>query len=150
VVHVHGGRSRCGTERSHRFARIQWDTWSPAGWFDEAEFAKTTETFTSNDWADITLNAYRSRWRSGEAWDRRYDALLARLREVESLAVPTLMILGLADNCDPPGESEGLEKYFTSRHLRITPEGVGHFPHRESPDRVAATFLDHLNQQVRS
>jgi pimeloyl-ACP methyl ester carboxylesterase len=90
------------------FARIQWDRWSPAGWFDEAEFAKTAETFTSKDWADITLHAYRSRWRSGEAWDQRYDELLARLRGVESLVVPTLMIQGLADNCDPPSESEGL------------------------------------------
>lgn len=23
------------------FARIQWDTWSPTGWFDEAEFRAT-------------------------------------------------------------------------------------------------------------
>jgi pimeloyl-ACP methyl ester carboxylesterase len=25
------------------FARIQWDTWSPPGWFDEDEFATTAE-----------------------------------------------------------------------------------------------------------
>jgi hypothetical protein len=50
---------------------------------------------------------------------------------------------GWADNCDPPSESEGLEKYFTGRCLLITLEGVGHFPHRNrqtvSPPRCFIT-----------
>lgn len=37
------------------FARIQWDTWSPPGWFDETEFAATSESFLGPDWVDITL-----------------------------------------------------------------------------------------------
>ena len=36
------------------FARIQWDTWSPPGWFDETEFAATSESFLDPDWVDIT------------------------------------------------------------------------------------------------
>ena len=28
------------------FARIQWDTWSPPGWFDEDEFAATAAGFS--------------------------------------------------------------------------------------------------------
>jgi len=55
------------------FARIQWETWSPPGWFDAMEFAKAAESFANPDWALITRNAYRSRWREGEAWDSRYE-----------------------------------------------------------------------------
>jgi hypothetical protein len=30
------------------FARIQWDTWSPSGWFDEIEFETTAKSFESS------------------------------------------------------------------------------------------------------
>jgi pimeloyl-ACP methyl ester carboxylesterase len=57
------------------FARIQWDTWSPRGWFAEREFVATAEDFTDPDWAAVTLNAYRARWlnssRSSERSRRR-------------------------------------------------------------------------------
>ena len=35
------------------FARIQWDTWSPPGWFDDTEFAATPESFRNPDWVAI-------------------------------------------------------------------------------------------------
>ena len=60
------------------------------------------------------------------------------------------MIRGMSDNCDPPSESEGLEKYFDGGYRRITLEGVSHFPHRESPDRVAGAVLEHLGEIVES
>jgi pimeloyl-ACP methyl ester carboxylesterase len=130
------------------FARIQWDTWSPPGWFDEAEFSETAKSFSCADWAAITLNAYRSRWLQGEASDPRYAHLQRRLAEVESLSTPTLMIQGLSDSCDPPEESEGLEKYFTAGYRRLTLENVGHFPHREAPEPVAKAILDHFHKSV--
>ena len=131
------------------FARIQWETWSPAGhpvaWFDDAEFLRTAESFRSPDWAAITLNAYRARWRQGEAWDGRYDALQNRLAEIEYLGTPTLMIQGLSDYCDAPQESEGLEAFFTGGYRRVVLENVGHFPHREAPGLVADAVLDHFH-----
>jgi pimeloyl-ACP methyl ester carboxylesterase len=126
------------------FAHIHWETWSPAGWFDEAEFARTAESFLNPDWAAITLNAYRSRWMEGEAWDARYDAGLRRLGEVEVLSTPTLMIQGAADLCDAASESEGLEGYFVNGYRRLLMGGVGHFPHREAPVAVADAILHHL------
>ena len=126
------------------FAHIQWETWSPAGWFDEAEFAETARSFTNPDWAAITLNAYRSRWREGETWDPRYDALHRRLSEIETLSAPALMIQGVADFCDAPSESEGQEAHFTGKYERLLIDGVGHFPHREAPDAVAEAILRHL------
>jgi pimeloyl-ACP methyl ester carboxylesterase len=132
------------------FARIQWETWSPSGWFDEAEFARTAESFSSPDWAAVTLNAYRARWRHGEAWDSRYDALQDRVGEVEHLATPTLMIQGLSDYCDSPNESEGLEDFFTGGYRRVVLQNVGHFPHREAPELVAEAVLHHLHQSAKS
>jgi pimeloyl-ACP methyl ester carboxylesterase len=129
------------------FARIQWDSWSPGGWFSEDEFAKTAESFSNPDWTAITLNAYRSRWRDGEAWDSRYDELQRRLAGIEKVSRPTLMIQGLSDFCDAPSESEGLEEHFTSGYQRIILEGIGHFPHREAPDAVASAILHHLSRE---
>jgi pimeloyl-ACP methyl ester carboxylesterase len=128
------------------FARIQWETWSPSGWFDTAEFARTAESFSSPDWAAITLNAYRARWLQGEAWDSRYDALQNRLGEVEYVATPTLIIQGLSDYCDSPDESEGLDAFFTGGYRRVALESVGHFPHREAPGLVADAVLDHFTK----
>lgn len=128
------------------FARLQWDTWSPPGWFDEAEFQATAESFRHPDWAAITLNAYRARWIAGEATDPRYAALQQKLSETESIAVPTLMIQGAADSCDAPSESEGQEHLFTAGYRRILLEGVGHFPHREAPQPVAEAILQLLEE----
>jgi pimeloyl-ACP methyl ester carboxylesterase len=132
------------------FARIQWETWSPPGWFDEKEFARTAESFSGPDWAAVTLNAYRARWLPGEAWDFRYDGLQKRLGDVQSLATPTLMIQGLSDNCDAASESEGLDAFFTGDYRRVVLENVGHFPHREAPELVADAVLHHLRKYVKS
>ncbi len=92
----------------------------------------------------ITLHAYRSRWCEGEAWDARYDALRERISQVEKLSTPTLMIQGGSDFCDAPSESEGLEAHFTGGYKRLLIDGVGHFPHREAPEKVAEAVLRHL------
>ena len=128
------------------FARIQWDTWSPPGWFGEAEFAATAAHFAEPDWAAITLNAYRSRWLPGEVTDPRYDVLQQRLHETEHLTIPTLMLQGAADTCDSPPESEGLDQYFTAGYQRLLLAGAGHFPHREAAGAVAHAVAAHLHE----
>jgi pimeloyl-ACP methyl ester carboxylesterase len=126
------------------FARIQWGSWSPADWFDDAEFAETARAFENPDWVAITLNSYRSRWREGEAKDSRYQLLAQKLQKTEKLSTPTLMIQGASDTCDAPSESEGRERYFTGGYRRVLLDGVGHFPHREAHDSVAEAILGHL------
>ncbi len=141
-----------GVQRVHAdpigFARIQWDTWSPSGWFTEEEFDETAKSFTNPDWAAITLNSYRSRWRRGEPKAEQsgplYDALQAKLKSVEKLATPTLLIHGGADTCLAATETEGQEKHFSGKYERVVIEGAGHFVQREAPDAVAATALQHL------
>jgi pimeloyl-ACP methyl ester carboxylesterase len=124
------------------FARVQWETWSPPGWFSEAEFASTAMAFTNPDWVPITLHAYRSRFRA-EPGDPRYDPLRRTVGSTERLSVPTLMIQGGSDYCDEPAGSEGLEPYFDA-YRRVVLDGVGHFPHREAPAAVAAKVRAHL------
>jgi pimeloyl-ACP methyl ester carboxylesterase len=127
------------------FARIQWDTWSPPGWFDEDEFQATAHSFTNPDWLAITLNAYRARFLPDEVRDTRYDELRRRLGQVEYLSTPTLMIQGGSDACDPPSHSEGLERWFTGDYRRVVVDGVGHFPHREAAESVAERVHSHLH-----
>jgi pimeloyl-ACP methyl ester carboxylesterase len=126
------------------FARIQWDTWSPSGWFDEAEFAATARSFTNPDWVAVTLHAYRSRFRADEPGDPRYEHLARRLAETETLATPTLMIQGDDDRCDLPSASADQEAFFSDRYERLLLDRVGHFPHREAPKAVAEAIHRHI------
>jgi pimeloyl-ACP methyl ester carboxylesterase len=123
------------------FARIQWETWSPPGWFTASEFESAARAFASPDFAEITLNSYRSRWRDGETWDARYDRSRERLRALQTIAQPALVIHGDADTCVDPSESDGLDACFTGGYRRVVLNGVGHFPQREAPERVAAELL---------
>jgi len=141
---VDGGMAKVHADPAG-FARTQWETWSPGGWFDEAEFYEAAKSFLNPDWAAIASNAYRGRWCEGEAWDSRYDLLQTRLSEQETVSVPALMIQGLADFCDEPSESEGLEGHFTAGYQRVLLDGVGHFPHREAPVELSAAILRQLS-----
>jgi len=126
------------------FARRQWETWSPPGWWDEAELEATAEVaFRHPDWPATTLNGYRSRFLADEPVDARHDDLRRRVAAVDHLTVPTLMVQGAADACDPPSESEGLEGHFDV-YTRVVLDGVGHFPQREAPADVADLVLAHL------
>jgi pimeloyl-ACP methyl ester carboxylesterase len=125
------------------FAREQWDTWSPSGWYDEPDFAAAAESFANPDWVAITLNAYRTRFLAAEPADPRYDDVRERVAATERLSVPTLMLQGGADACDPPSSSEGLEGYFDD-YRRVVIDGAGHFPHREAADTVLREVLAHL------
>jgi pimeloyl-ACP methyl ester carboxylesterase len=123
------------------FARIQWATWSPSGWFREEDFNKTAKSFKNPDWTAITLNGYRSRFLPIPV-DPRYDDLQQRLSEIEQLGVPAMVIQGAADSCEEPASTEGLEKYFTDGYQRLVLENVGHFPMREAPHEVARAIIE--------
>jgi pimeloyl-ACP methyl ester carboxylesterase len=127
------------------FARVQWETWSPRGWYDETEFELTALAFANPDLVEVTLNAYRSRFLDTEPSDPQYDRLRLRLTQVERIGVPTLMIQGGDDRCDPPQLSEGLDIYFDSYRREVI-DGVGHFPHREDTEHVERLVVEHLTQ----
>lgn len=127
-------------EDRHGFARIMWDTWAPAGWYDEAEFQATAQAFDNDDWADVTLHSYRHRWGLAPG-DPRYAADHAALEPAPRLEVPTLVLHGGADGVNHPDTSAGKEPFFDGPYQRKVLDGVGHFPPREAPDRVAEELL---------
>jgi len=125
------------------FARFQWETWGPPGWFSDDAFAATAVAFENPDWAAITLHAYRVRWGAAEP-DPEYDAERHRYAGVEHIAVPTLMVQGGDDRCALPASSEGKEQHFSGSYRRIVLDGVGHFPTREAPDAVGRLLSEFL------
>jgi pimeloyl-ACP methyl ester carboxylesterase len=129
------------------FARQQWASWSPVGWFTDVEFGVTSESFKNPDWVAITLHAYRSRWKTEPA-DERYLLLKSRLASIETIGTPTLMIQGDADSCNPPSESADQARHFTGPYNRALLKGIGHFPAREAPDEVARVVLAHLQSFI--
>jgi pimeloyl-ACP methyl ester carboxylesterase len=126
------------------FARIQWETWSPQGWFDEAAFEAVARSFENPDWLAITLSSYRGRWRE-EPRDPRYDVLRQKIAATERLNVPTLMIQGAADGTVLAKSTEDKDRYFTGGYRRLVLDEIGHFPTREAPDAVADAILEHLS-----
>jgi len=125
------------------FARFQWDTWSPPGWFSETTFAATAAAFDNPDWAEITLHAYRVRWGAAEA-DPQYDAERRRYAGVDRISLPALMIQGGDDRCSLAASSEGKDARFSGGYRRIVLPGIGHFPTREAPEEVARLLVEFL------
>ena len=125
------------------FTRMLWDTWSPAGWYDEAEFAATAEAFEGDDWAAVTLHSYRHRW-GYAAGDCRYAADESCLHPAPVLSVPTLVLHGALDRCNHPDSSAGKERFFAGPYHREVIADVGHFPQREAPGTVARRVLDFM------
>lgn len=129
------------------FARIMWDTWSPAGWYAEAEFEHAVQALSNPDWADITLHSYRHRWGHAAGFDT-YAQEEQRLYPAPQISVPTLILHGQEDYCNAPEVSAGKEGYFESRYERVLLPGVGHFPQREDPISVAKEILRFCGTQV--
>ena len=128
------------------FARIQWETWAPQGWFKDSEFEITAKSFENPDWPEVTVHSYTVRW--GEARkDPRYRDLDQRARSAKAISVPTLMIQGGADGVTVPSTTDGKEKYFTGGYRRDVLDGIGHFPTREAPDAVNKLLIDFLKSR---
>lgn len=127
------------------FARMMWDTWAPAGWYDPADFDEAACAFQGEDWADIVLHSYRHRWGFAEG-DPTYVEDEARLQPSPVLTVPTLVLHGGADTCNHADVSRGLERFFQGGYERQVLDGVGHFPPREAPRRVAEAILRFCRQ----
>jgi len=136
------GAETVGRERK-AFARMQWETWAPQGWFKDSEFEATAQSFENPDWPAITVHSYSVRWGEAEK-DPRYRDLDRRAMSAQAISVPTLMIQGGADGVTIPSTTEGKEKYFTGGYRRHVLDGVGHFPTREAPDPTNRLIIDFL------
>jgi len=125
------------------FARLQWENWSPAGWFDEATFERTARAFDNPDWVAVTLHSYRARWGNAEP-DPRGVPLTRAVLATRSLSLPCLYIQGEVDGVNPPVVSERVHEKFTGPFERVLLPAVGHFPQREAPAAVADHLIRHF------
>ncbi len=127
-------------ENPKAFARTMWDTWSPQGWFDNAEFDATAVAFENPDWIDVTLHSYRHRW-GFVPGDPAYADDTAALKPLPVLATPTLVIHGKDDFVNPVATSANKEAWFSGVYHRVVLDGIGHFPQREAAAEVAEAIL---------
>lgn len=127
-------------EERQAFARMMWDTWSPAGWYTEAAFRQAAQAFEGEDWAEVVLHSYQHRWGMALG-DPAYEAAEAQLDPAPLLALPTLVLHGAVDRCNHPDSSTGREAYFSGRYQREVLDGIGHFPQREAAPVVAEAIL---------
>ena len=132
-------------EDAEGFCRHLWDTWSPPGWYSEADWGQVTAAWANPDWRDIVIHFYRSRWRPYRM-DPEYDMDEKRSRSANSISVPTRVVFGSADACCLAELSEGCESYFSSNYSYDVLAGIGHFPQREAVDRTAGLIVDWIQQ----
>ena len=125
------------------FAHLMWVNWSPAGWSDEATFARVSRAWENPDWVDVTLHSYRARWDEATP-DPRSRRLEAKVKATKALSLPTLYIQGEVDGVNPPSASATVPEKFKGPFEFLQLPGVGHFPTREAPDAVAAALLKHF------
>jgi pimeloyl-ACP methyl ester carboxylesterase len=123
------------------FARLQWENWSPPGWFADEEFERTARSFENPDWPEITWHSYSVRW--GEAdKDPNYADLDRRVHEAQSIPVPTLMIQGGSDAVTLPDSTDGKDRFFTGGYARHVIPAVGHITTSEAPDIDGKIVVD--------
>lgn len=127
-------------ENGRDFARVMWDTWSPANWYSADEFHHAAQALTNPDWPEITLHSYQHRWGHAEGFEQ-YAKEEQMLHPAPQIQTPTLILHGQEDYCNVPEVSAGKEQYFEGRYERVLLPGVGHFPQREDPQSVAREIL---------
>lgn len=122
------------------FAKMMWDTWSPAGWYSEADFDETACAFENPDWPDIVLHSYRQRWGHAPSFSE-YAEDDAKLNPAPIIDTPTLVMHGAVDSCSNPDMSAGKERFFSGRYERVLIENAGHFPQKEQPGQVSHEIM---------
>jgi pimeloyl-ACP methyl ester carboxylesterase len=127
-------------ERRVDLCRHLWRTWSLAWRFDEREFAAVADAIANDQFVDTVLHYYRYRWGNAEV-TRQHRAAQALVDAMPDITVPTTHVQGLADHCTRPETAARWAGRVTAPYRPVELAGVGHFPQREVPERVAAEIL---------
>jgi pimeloyl-ACP methyl ester carboxylesterase len=127
-------------EEGKAFAQHMWDHWAPKGWYLPHEFDQTALAFNNPDWAEVVLHSYQHRWGNAEG-DPTYADDEAQLQPAPVISIPSLVLHGALDGASLPATSAHKEQFFSGRYERQVLPGVGHFPQREAPAKVAQAIL---------
>ena len=114
--------------RGHRpdsrreFTRYMWDTWSPAGWYEEADFEKPpapSTIRTGRRWCCTPIASAGATPRATRPMPK-----MPRLTPAPVLAVPTLVLHGGPTPATRPPRPRGKDAYFSGRYQRRVLDGV--------------------------
>ena len=125
------------------FTRFIWQIWSPDWQFTDEIFGRTAMSFDNPDWAEVVVHYYRHRWGLAPS-DPSYQAMDEALAARSVISVPTLVLHGDGDTCNPAATSENKEALFSGPYRRVVVPRAGHFPQREQPCIVADAVLEWL------
>jgi pimeloyl-ACP methyl ester carboxylesterase len=118
--------------------------WSGPQWSDSAEFGAVATTYHDAvlvpGVAHSALEYYRWALRSQlRSEGRRYAEVMRR-----RIGVPVLQLRGELDPCILPAAVETSGKWAARGHQVRTIDGVGHYPHQESPAATSKAIIDFL------
>lgn len=135
-------RGQLGYAQNTRdFARLIWQTASPAWAFDDATFERTAQALDNPDHVAITIHNYR--WRLGLAeGEARFDAYEETLAKAPKISVPTITLEGDANGAPHPEPSAYAGKFSGKYEHRTITGGVGHNLPQEAPEAFAQAVLD--------
>ncbi|MGH3690469.1 MAG: alpha/beta fold hydrolase [Microbacterium sp.] len=135
-------RGRAGYEKYRReFARLIWQTASPAWAFDDGTFDRSAASFDNADHVDIVVHNYR--WRLGLAdGEPLYEDHERRLAEAPAITVPTITLEGDANGAPHPDPTAYAAKFSAKYEHRTTGGGIGHNLPQEAPEAFAQAIVD--------
>jgi pimeloyl-ACP methyl ester carboxylesterase len=135
-------RGRAGFAANRReFCRLIWRLWSPNWPFDDATFERTATSFDNPDFADVTIQSYRHRFKHA-AGDPTLEPTEQRLAALPIIDVPTISLNGEANGVGPPERSAGHARFFSGPYQRRVIPIAGHNLPQEVPDVVTEAALE--------
>lgn len=134
-------RGRAGYAANTRdFARLIWQTASPAWRFDDATFETSAAAFDNPDHVDIVIHNYR--WRLGLAdGEERFEAREATLAAAPVIRTPTITLEGDANGAPHPEPSAYAAQFVGPYEHRTIRGGIGHNLPQEAPRDFARAVI---------
>lgn len=135
--YFHSERGRAGLTRyREEIGQLLWRLWSPNWMFDDATYRTTARSFHNPDFVDVVAHSYRHRFGLVDG-DPAYEATEVRLQSLPPIAVPTVVLDGMADGVNPPAEIDRNRSRFTGPYQRRLLDGIGHNVPQEAPEAFA-------------
>jgi len=135
-------RGQAGYEKYRReFAKLIWQTASPAWDFDEATFDRSSAAFDNPDHVAVVIHNYR--WRLGLAQGEPENfELEERLADGPVITVPTITLEGDRNGAPHPEPDTYSAKFAGPYSHRTIEGGIGHNLPQEAP----AAFADAVRE----
>ncbi len=128
-------------QNTHAFARLIWETASPAWHFDDATFNRSAASLDNPDHVAIVIHNYR--WRLGLAeGEAQYDAFEQRLAAAPVISVPTITLEGDANGAPHPDPMSYAKKFSGKYEHRTIRGGIGHNLPQEAPQAFVQAIRD--------